>query len=424
MAGYKKNTNVNENLAIAEFDNYSSALNDNVEDKLYSKASNIWFAYCISGYTVKSATQISTFVNLNPPEVVDLGDGIARYKVKIQIISLPNISSPSLLYSSPFGSNLQEHTRQFNINFKFDIAYTENLSQLPIYGSTLLIEEYGNTKFIKQQISRTAEEYKSTVASSTTKDQWSKGIGTNNIPDDYIFPKRPRPPCTKEYKQQNIVLLEQMMTKHQITDQYARVAIIGVIMKESSLCPKSESGHYTAGRLAEVFSTFSTTGRRAPKGQGKNFANEKANEYARNPVKLFNFTYEQNRSGKRKLGNRAGTNDGYNFRGRGFNQITFRGSYAKYSKLMGVDFLSDPEKMNEPRYAAEAAILFFKGRFASKHARGKPPFKNQAEANIYCAWANTGWGKTRKEAQRAIDNTARKGTNKLNVVGGKIILKK
>ena len=88
MAGYKKNTNINENLAIAEFDNYSSTLNDNVEDKLYSKASNTWFAYCISGYTVKSASDIATFKDFNPPEVVDLGDGVARYKVKIQILSL------------------------------------------------------------------------------------------------------------------------------------------------------------------------------------------------------------------------------------------------------------------------------------------------------------------------------------------------
>ena len=297
MAGYKKNTNINENLAIAEFDNYSSTLNDNVEEKLYSKASNTWFAFCISGYTVKSASDIATFKEFNPPEVVDLGDGVARYKVKIQILSHSSISSPSLIYGGAAG-NLREHSRQFNINFKFDFAYTENLSQLPVYGSTLLIEEYGNTKFIKQQISRTAEEYKSTVANASTKSLFDGGLG-KDIPDDYIFPERPRPPCTKEYKQQNIQLLEAAFDKYGITDQYARVAIIGVIMKESGLCPKAESGHYSAGRLAEVFSAFSTTGKIAPKGEGKNFANAKANEYARSPVKLFNFTYEQNRSKKR-----------------------------------------------------------------------------------------------------------------------------
>lgn len=423
MAGYKKNTNINENLAIAEFDNYSSTLNDNVEEKLYSKATNTWFAFCLSGYTVKSAKDIDTFKDFNPPELVDLGDGVPRYKVKIQIISHPTVPSPSLVFGNAV-SNVQEHARQFNINFKFDTAYTENLSQLPVYGATLLIEEYGNTKFIKQQISRTAIEYKSTMANAGARGQWQGGVGVDNIPNDYIFPKRPRPPCTAEYKQQNIQLLEQMMDKHSITDKFARIAIIGVIMKESGLCPKSESGHYSAGRLAEVFSAFSTTGKRVAKGEGKNFANEKANEYARNPIKLFNFTYEQNRSKKKKHGNRAGTNDGYNFRGRGFNQITFRGTYAKYSKIIGVDFLSDPEKMNEPRYAAEAAAIFFKNRFAEKRAKGKPPFKNQGEANIYCAWANAGWGKTQKGVQRAIDNTTRKGTDKLTFVDGKIILKK
>jgi hypothetical protein len=86
--------------------------------------------------------------------------------------------------------------------------------------------------------------------------------------------------------------------------------------------------------------------------------------------------------------------------------------------------LSDPEKLNDPKYAAEAAVIFFKNRFAEKGAKGKPPFKNQGEANIYCAWANAGWGKTQKGVQRAIDNTTNKGTNKLNVVNGKIILKK
>jgi len=48
--------------------------------------------------------------------------------------------------------------------------------------------------------------------------------------------------------------------------------------------------------------------------------------------------------------------DGYRYRGRGLPQVTGRRNVALVSKFYGVDFLSNPEKLLDPRYAVP--ILF------------------------------------------------------------------
>ena len=160
MSGYKKNLNTEQNIAVGEFDNYSSRLNDNVEEKLYTSKSSFWHAFCLSGYSVNSTSKENKmFANFNPPEIVDLGDGISRYKVRVQIINKINsgILSPTACFANSQGL-MSESQMQFSINYMYPFAYTEDLSQVPIYGSMLLIEEFGTTKFIRQQVSRTGEE--------------------------------------------------------------------------------------------------------------------------------------------------------------------------------------------------------------------------------------------------------------------------
>jgi len=43
-----------------------------------------------------------------------------------------------------------------------------------------------------------------------------------------------------------------------------------------------------------------------------------------------------------RMGNRPGTDDGYNFRGAGYLQTTGRENFLKYGKLAGIDFSTDP----------------------------------------------------------------------------------
>lgn len=187
-------------------------------------------------------------------------------------------------------------------------------------------------------------------------------------------------------KAKNIQILVEEMEKAGIKNPYSQIAILSVIGKESNFIPKSEKMNYSAGRLAEVWRKFSKTGSTAPKGQGNSYKNELADQYANNPEKLANYVY----GGKYGNGPES-SGDGWKYRGRGFNQITFKDSYRKYGNLLGLDLVGNPDLLNDPTVAARAAIAFLLERFKSK---GLDPnsFKSQEPAITAFAHANAGWG--------------------------------
>lgn len=64
-------------------------------------------------------------------------------------------------------------------------------------------------------------------------------------------------------------------------------------------------------------------------------------------------TYFMNKYGHRKdLGN-IRPEDGYDYRGRGFCQITGRYNYEKWSKKLGIDLLGNPDRAAETEIAAK-----------------------------------------------------------------------
>jgi putative chitinase len=60
-----------------------------------------------------------------------------------------------------------------------------------------------------------------------------------------------------------------------------------------------------------------------------------------------------------RMGNRPGTNDGWNYRGRGACQTTGRNAYALLGKLKGVDLVNHPDLINQPEYFLEFALIDF-----------------------------------------------------------------
>ncbi|PSH64649.1 glycoside hydrolase family 19 protein [Phyllobacterium sophorae] len=75
-------------------------------------------------------------------------------------------------------------------------------------------------------------------------------------------------------------------------------------------------------------------------------------------TKYFTKMYDINGSRPEKakeLGNLA-PGDGAKYCGRGYVQLTGKSNYAKASKLLGIDFVTHPEKVMEPEYASQ--ILF------------------------------------------------------------------
>ncbi|MES2971153.1 MAG: peptidoglycan DD-metalloendopeptidase family protein [Patescibacteria group bacterium] len=54
--------------------------------------------------------------------------------------------------------------------------------------------------------------------------------------------------------------------------------------------------------------------------------------------------------------------DGYRYRGRGFEQLTWKNSYRAYGDIIGVNLVDNPDLANDPRNAARIMAAFIKAR--------------------------------------------------------------
>jgi putative chitinase len=60
-----------------------------------------------------------------------------------------------------------------------------------------------------------------------------------------------------------------------------------------------------------------------------------------------------------RMGNRPGTDDGWNFRGQGLSQVTGRDGYVALAKRTGLDVLGHPEMLVAPETALECGLADF-----------------------------------------------------------------
>lgn len=101
-----------------------------------------------------------------------------------------------------------------------------------------------------------------------------------------------------------------------------------------------EDLNYSAERAHEVWDNhFPTVASAAP--------------FAGNPKALADKVYGG------ILGNRPGTDDGWNFRGRGPIQLTGRAWYEKIGKAIGFDLVNNPNAAADPRYCLQCAAAFW-----------------------------------------------------------------
>lgn len=88
------------------------------------------------------------------------------------------------------------------------------------------------------------------------------------------------------------------------------------------------------------------------------------------PVAIANRVY----AGVNGNGNEA-SGDGNRFKGAGYLHHTGRANYAELKTETGIDFVSRPERLQEPKPAAIAAVAYWRARMLSI-----PADKNQARA--------------------------------------------
>jgi predicted chitinase len=235
-----------------------------------------------------------------------------------------------------------------------------------------------------------------TVTSLQSVEDSPLGLNPPSTGWEILHPKYPN--NTQQGKNLDIII--NTFKNKGVTNPYAIVGALSVIGKESLWIPQSENLNYSKERLPEVWGAFSKTGKRVKDGEGKSQYNTLAAEYARDSVKLANFVYgstTSNPKGMRSKEDALGNlewGDGHKYRGRGFNQITWKANYETYSKEFGVDLVKSPDKLNEPELAAKVAFSFLFRVFQAGRKSNPIDFMNSFtsidEALVYFAKANSG----------------------------------
>jgi putative chitinase len=71
------------------------------------------------------------------------------------------------------------------------------------------------------------------------------------------------------------------------------------------------------------------------------------------------------------MGNRPGSGDGFNYRGRGYMLITGRESYRNVGQKLGLDLEAKPEMLLDPEVNAKAAAYVFMRDTAQRRKNGQ-----------------------------------------------------
>jgi putative chitinase len=182
----------------------------------------------------------------------------------------------------------------------------------------------------------------------------------------------------------NAKIVFEALTAQGYNNPYTLAAMLATIERESNFLPQTELSYKntSAFRIKKIFSSK----------LGK-FSDAYIDNLKKDDVKFFGAVY-----GGRYGNNTAG--DGYKYRGRGLNQITFRDTYKQVGQKIGVDLVNNPDELNRVSVATKALIVFWedKRKDAMKSGIWGKYFQNdlnnaqsQQEANKMLLKLNGGW---------------------------------
>jgi predicted chitinase len=185
---------------------------------------------------------------------------------------------------------------------------------------------------------------------------------------------------TRKFIKSNVDVIIAECKRRGITNKYLIAGILATISKESGFVPQNENLNYSAEGLLKIFPSKFGTGKENP------------NLYAKKPEKIGNYVYGG------RLGN-SDPGDGFKYRGRGFNQITFKDLYKKYgANIPGL--LENPDLLNNVSQASIATISFYVESFKNstiKKRYGKSAYDtsdwNEALLIVINCTAGLGKGK-------------------------------
>lgn len=185
----------------------------------------------------------------------------------------------------------------------------------------------------------------------------------------------------------NIKQIIKIAKQSGITNKFSISAMIAISKKESGIKPRSESSYAKtpAARIKKIFSKF------------RNYSDSEVDRIKKSPKEFFDIIYGG------KYGNSS--TEGFKYRGRGLNQITFKGNYQKYKELSKYDIVRNPDLLNTIDVAAKCLVEYFKNNFSKApndikdryNFKNINSFTNLTDATGAFYHANAGWGKSYSE---------------------------
>lgn len=148
--------------------------------------------------------------------------------------------------------------------------------------------------------------------------------------------------------------LREAMDEQGVKDNVIRAGLAAIAMGESKMQGHVETGYSRTpnSRIRQVFGS-----------RVENLSDDELNALKASDREWFNFIYGSQFSTGRQLGNTQ-PNDGYDFRGRGFIQLTGRANYTRYANKIGrPDIVSNPELANDPELSAKLSVAYILDRY-------------------------------------------------------------
>ncbi len=197
---------------------------------------------------------------------------------------------------------------------------------------------------------------------------------------------------TRKFNKENVDIVIAECKAQGITNKYLIAGILATISKESGFVPQNENLNYSEEGLRKIFGSYFAPGLENP------------SDYARKPEKIANYIYGNSIKNGKIVPGRYGNikpGDGWKFRGRGFNQITFQGNYKLYQDIIP-DILENPDLLNNVEDAAKAAVRFYVRIFKKDDKKIKNNYNKSAydmsdwnEALLLVINATAGLGKSK-----------------------------
>ena len=154
----------------------------------------------------------------------------------------------------------------------------------------------------------------------------------------------------------NFTIIVKKAKDRGITSNYAIAGLLGIVSKESSFKATTEGSYSktSAKRVRDVFGSKRTA----------KYTDKDIDSFSKDDNKFFDFVYGYiaKENGFSTLGN-DNPGDGFRYRGRGFNQLTFKNIYRDRGNGANLDLVSKPELIEQSENAASVLIEYYFNAF-------------------------------------------------------------